>query len=210
MMPSTGARVVGAAIVCAALVSACQGGTTRASGTVPRPTTTVARATTTTTTPPVTYAVKQGDTLSAIAKRYGISVASVAAVNKITDPDKLTAGQIITIPPPPPPTTTTAPTTTTVPPPAKLVITPATAALGAVFDLELSGVRPSETVTFEVDGPGGSKFTGSPHTPTPAGKVSTVYVTTAGDRVGTYTVVATGTLGGSARGTFIITAATSG
>ena len=88
------------------------------------------------------------------------------------------------------------------------MITPAAAPLGAVFNLNLTGAKPAETVTFEIDGPGDSKFTGPPHTPTPDGKVSTVYVTTEGDPPGTYTVVVTGNLGSSARGTFQITPAT--
>jgi LysM repeat protein len=196
-------RAVAAVVACGALACGCQGARTRAAGTVPAPRPTLA-TTTTTTTPPVTYAIKQGDTLGAIAHRFHSTVQAIATFNKIANPDKLTAGQVITLPPPPPPTTTTAATTTTLPPPAKLTVSPAAGSVGTVFDLEVTGALPAETVTFEIDGPGGRKFTGSPHTPTPAGKVSTVYVTTAGDSAGTYTVVATGSLDGSARATFTV------
>ena len=42
-----------------------------------------------------TYTVKQGDTLSDIAKRYGTNVASLVALNKISDPNRIYAGQTI-------------------------------------------------------------------------------------------------------------------
>ncbi|MEW5069634.1 N-acetylmuramoyl-L-alanine amidase [Bacillus subtilis] len=40
-----------------------------------------------------TYTVKKGDTLSAIAKEHGVSVASLQSWNNIKDPNKITVGQ---------------------------------------------------------------------------------------------------------------------
>jgi LysM repeat protein len=48
-----------------------------------------------------TYRVKPGDTLSGIAVRFGLSIGQLLAANpQITDPDRITAGQVIVIPPP--------------------------------------------------------------------------------------------------------------
>ena len=45
------------------------------------------------------YIVRSGDTLTKIAERFGVSLAGVVAANpQISDPDKIFAGQIITIP----------------------------------------------------------------------------------------------------------------
>lgn len=63
-----------------------------------------------------TYVVKPGDSLSAIAFRFGISLEELMAANGITDPDVLFAGQKLTIPVPgsitpvPTPAPTTLPT----------------------------------------------------------------------------------------------------
>jgi len=69
-----------------------------------RPTTTA----TTTTVAPVTYVVQVGDTLSKIAAHFKVSAAALAAVNGITDPNSVTAGQTLIVPSP----GTAAPTTT--------------------------------------------------------------------------------------------------
>jgi putative chitinase len=58
--------------------------------------------------------VQQGDTLQAISDKLGIAIADLAAANGITDPNKIQAGQRLTVPPPPAapppaPTTTAAP-----------------------------------------------------------------------------------------------------
>jgi LysM repeat protein len=71
------------------------------------PPTTAAPASTATTTPQE-YIVQSGDSLTKIAKMFGVTVASLVALNAIADPDKITEGQRIKIPPP---TTTTAPGT---------------------------------------------------------------------------------------------------
>lgn len=48
----------------------------------------------------VTYKVKKGDTLSSIAKRYGVSVQELVNVNNIKNPNLIYVGQILTIPTP--------------------------------------------------------------------------------------------------------------
>jgi len=65
------------------------------------------------TTRPTTYVVQPGDSLAAIAARFGISRAALIFVNGIADPDKILAGQRLKIPPA---TTTTPATASTVPP----------------------------------------------------------------------------------------------
>jgi spore germination protein YaaH len=193
-------RYLLAAGVGVALLAGCQAPSRPAPDPKNGPTSTV-RATTTT-IPPITYVVKRGDTLSVIAKRFGITLAAIAGANRIADPDKIKDGQVLTIPPAPPPTTTTAPTTTAVPPPSKLAISPSHGHVGTVFNLNLIGAKPTETVTFEIDAPNGRKFTGSQHTVGPDGSVSTVYVTTQTDQPGSYHVVASGNQGTSATAGF--------
>jgi LysM repeat protein len=46
-----------------------------------------------------TYVVQRGDVLKQIAARYGVSVASILAINTIPNPDSLRIGQVLTIPP---------------------------------------------------------------------------------------------------------------
>jgi LysM repeat protein len=131
--------------------------------------------------------------LSAIAKRFGVSVAAIGAANHITNPDQVTEGEVLAIPPAPP---------------AQLVVTPADATAGATFDLGLTGAKPSELVTFEIDSPGGGEFTGPPHTALPDGSVSASYLTTQGNAPGVYSVQAKGDHGTSARAGFRVDAAT--
>jgi GH25 family lysozyme M1 (1,4-beta-N-acetylmuramidase)/LysM repeat protein len=47
---------------------------------------------------PKTHTVKSGETLYAIAIRYGTTVAAIAALNNITDPNKIKVGQVLQIP----------------------------------------------------------------------------------------------------------------
>ena len=64
----------------------------------------------TTAPPPSTtpaYIVQQGDSLSIIAQRFGVSTQQLADFNGIEDPNNIRVGQTLTIPP------TTAPTTVT-------------------------------------------------------------------------------------------------
>jgi|ERR1700733_3578747 tyrosinase len=51
-----------------------------------------------------TYVVQQGDTLSGIAQRFGVSLQALEAANpQIHDPNKIYPGQVITVPVNPPP-----------------------------------------------------------------------------------------------------------
>ena len=52
--------------------------------------------------PSATHVVAKGDTLSTIAARYGVTVATLKATNQIEDERKLRAGQTLTIPHPRP------------------------------------------------------------------------------------------------------------
>lgn len=64
----------------------------------------------TTEPPPTTtpeYIIQQGDSLSIIAQRFGVSTEDLANFNGIEDPNSIQIGQTLTIPP------TTAATTTT-------------------------------------------------------------------------------------------------
>ena len=45
-----------------------------------------------------TYTIRPGDTLSGIASRYGTTVAAIARLNNIPDPDRIYAGKTIRIP----------------------------------------------------------------------------------------------------------------
>jgi LysM repeat protein len=198
-------RGVAAAGVCAALLAACSGRhPPRAAPVAP---VTVA-STTTTTIPPVTYTVKQGDTLGSIAQHFGVTVAALAAANHITDLDKIAQGQVLIIPRPPPPPSTTVPSTTIAPPAsaAKLTVAPAGSPVGGVFTLNLTGAKPAEMITFEIDSPDGRKFTGQPHTASATGTVTATYLTTEQNVPGAYSVIATGSQGTSARASFRVDA----
>jgi LysM repeat protein len=73
---------------------------------------------------PVTtrYVVQRGDTLSAIARRYGLTTAALAAANGITNVNFIYSGQVLTIPagsgPAPQPTVPPSVPPTQAPPPA--------------------------------------------------------------------------------------------
>jgi len=181
---------------CATLVAACGVAPTRPAKIVPiaAVTTVVPSTTTTTKVPRVRYHVSQGDTLDAIAARFGVPVAAIAAVNHITNLNQLTAGLVLTIPPAPP---------------GELIVVPADASAGATFELDLTEAKPSQMVTFEIDSPGGGRFTGPPHAVQPDGSASASYVTMPGDPPGTYTVTASGPHGVLARASFNVDAAPS-
>jgi LysM repeat protein len=59
----------------------------------------------------LTYQVKEGDTLGALAVQFNINVADIMTVNGLTDPNSLYIGQIILIPTAPLPTATSIPPT---------------------------------------------------------------------------------------------------
>ena len=47
---------------------------------------------------PATYKIKRGDTLSAIAAKFGTTVKVLVKLNKIDDPSKIRVGQILKLP----------------------------------------------------------------------------------------------------------------
>ena len=84
------------------------------------PPTATATATPTPTATPIVHIVQQGDTLLAIANRYGLSVATLAQLNGIANPNDIDIGQALLIPTvtPVPPTATFLPTITPTPLPS--------------------------------------------------------------------------------------------
>jgi nucleoid-associated protein YgaU len=56
-------------------------------------------ATTTTTTRVMTHTVGRGESLLAIASRYGVTVEALAAANEITNQNHVFVGQVLTVPP---------------------------------------------------------------------------------------------------------------
>jgi len=104
-------------ITCAAVFAGCADTGRSANDTLPPILTTTSTTTLpeTTTTIPKTYVIQSGDSLSEIAKLFGVSAAALAAFNNITDPDKIEAGQVISLPQPGATAPTTTPTTPTTP-----------------------------------------------------------------------------------------------
>ena len=147
-------------------------------------------STTTTTAPSINYQVKGGDTLGAISRHFGVPIDAIVAANHLASQDQLAAGQVLVIPPPPP---------------VQLSVSPTDGQPGATIQLKLTGAKSSETITFHVDGPGGKKFSGPPHTPEPDGSVTANYQTTPQDPPGDYQVGATGSAGTNAQATFRLT-----
>lgn len=113
-MKSRQAVVVIAVSSLFSLISACGGDDATVAETLPvmvaGSTTTIPLESTTTLAPnPEFYTVQQGDTLSAIATSFGVTVADIVAANGLANADAIQAGQKLAIP-----GNGTAPTTTTV------------------------------------------------------------------------------------------------
>jgi len=143
-------------------------------------------APTTATVPPITYTMKRGDNLTVLARRFGVSIAAIVAINHLANPDHLAEGQRLVIPPVPP---------------IRFVIAPPAAQGGDEFQLKLTGAKPSETITFEIDAPG-RKYTGPPHTASADGVVTAIYHSSASDTAGAYAVIAKGNQGTTAHASF--------
>jgi LysM repeat protein len=143
-------------------------------------------APTTTTAPSTSYQVKRGDTLTAIARFFGVSSASIDAANQLGGGDRLIEGQVLQIPPSPP---------------AGLNVSPPDGIAGMAFTFTVTGAKVGEAVTFQVVTPGGGTFTGSPHTAGQDGTVTASYRTD-NDAAGKYDVVATGDRGTSLRSSY--------
>jgi len=102
-------RGVGTALAAMLVLAACCGDNKATTPTTPLPTVAegAADVSETTTTLPSVYTVKAGESLTAIAKMFGISVSDLVAFNQLADPNHIEEGQRLKIPPPT--TTTVAP-----------------------------------------------------------------------------------------------------
>jgi len=177
--------LVGVLVACAVALAACE--TQSARHATRSTSSTTVSSSTTTTGPPITYQVKSGDTLTAIAGFFGVPTAVLAATNHLANGDQLTVGQVLQIPRRPP---------------IQLNVAPPAGPAGEAFKLELIGAQAGEAIRFEIDVPDGDKFTGPPHTASPAGSVTASYQTGLGDTPGMYKVVATGDHGSSVSASF--------
>jgi LysM repeat protein len=103
-------RVVGGCLLVLAISACGRGGGDDETAAIETTVATTAPITTAPTTVPppqdVRYVVQQGDSLSAIADRFGVSVEEIANANAIEDVHRISVGQELVIPP----------STTTVPP----------------------------------------------------------------------------------------------
>jgi LysM repeat protein len=184
-------------VSCAALAAGCGTSTSTrhraAPGSTTVHTTASTRSTvaTATTTPPITYRVKRGDTLTTIAHHFRVAISAIVSANRVANPDRLTEGQTLRIPPAPP---------------LKLVVTPAKGQAGQAFQLKLTGAVPSETIKFEIDS-STRKYTGGPHTASADGAVTATYQTALSDPPGIYNVTAAGNQGTTVRAGFLVIAA---
>lgn len=106
---------VAVAVAGAFLVRSCNGDGDEPAPPVLPPLSTSSTSSTTTTTIAVvvrTYEIQSGDSLFSIAQRFGVSVAEILELNGIDDPDRIEAGQVLTLPSNASLTTTTTTTTT--------------------------------------------------------------------------------------------------
>ena len=155
-------------------------------------TTTAVEVVTTTTRGEVNYTVQAGDTLISISQHFGVSQARIIRANNLADPDHLFAGQVIKIP---------------ALIPKQIVVRPAKVSPGDTVSLKLTGGEATEGITFKIQRPNGTTFTGRSHLADDNGTVKTTYTLSATDPPGTYTVTASGDQGTSAQATFEVVAA---
>jgi hypothetical protein len=69
-------------------------------------------------------------------------------------------------------------------------VAPVKAPAGTPFHLRVTGLLPTDVVTFSIAAQGGHPYTGPPHSPAPDGTVTAVYESWATDAVGLYVVLA--------------------
>jgi len=137
----------------------------------------------------VTYRVRRGDSLTTIANRFRVPISVIAKRNHIANPDRVAEGRVLVIPPAPP---------------LKLVVTPSRGEPGQAFQFRLTGVQPTETITFEIDSSAG-RYRGGPHDAA-NGTVTATYQTASGDAAGLYRVTANGNLGTTVHSSFRVVA----
>jgi LysM repeat protein len=155
------------------------GDSAKPAGTTPAATT-VAPTTAPASTP---YQVKRGDTLTSVARFFGMSTQTLAGANQLDGEAHLTEGQVLQIPPAPP---------------AGVTVSPPDGISGSTFTFTVTGAKVGETITFQIQGPEGKVYNGSPHRASNDGVVTASYIST-GDDPGTYAVVASGDRGTSLR-----------
>ena len=158
------------------VVVSAGGGDDKGGARSPRTKSTRPIATTTTTRGPTKYTVKAGDTLSAVAKQFGVATRAIVDANQIPDPNHLTAGQVLEIPPVTP---------------VRLVVRPNKVEVGGSVEIKLEGAQPAEIITFEIHRPSGT-FTGPAHSAAEDGTVTTTYRLGFADPPGDYLVIAKG------------------
>jgi LysM repeat protein len=97
-----GASLAGLVLVAAtAMVAGCEDNNDpTADATLPpiQTTTTLPVTVAPTTTQPRFYKIQPGDTLGKIATAFGLPIQAIMEKNKLTDPDKIYAGQILELP----------------------------------------------------------------------------------------------------------------
>jgi LysM repeat protein len=96
-----GASLAGAVLVVSALAAGCEDNDDPAAdATLPpiQTTTTLPVTVAPATTQPRFYEIQSGDTLGKIAAAFGLPIQAIMEKNKITDPDKIYAGQILELP----------------------------------------------------------------------------------------------------------------
>ena len=143
-----------------------------------------------TTGSPTQYLIMQGDTITSIARQFGVTAGAIVAANQLADPDQLTVGQALVIPPRPP---------------VQLLVDPVTTTPGVSVRFRLGGAKPEEQVTFTVHCPSG-QFTGPPHAAADDGTVTASYTPQADARPGVCTVTGSGDGGTGAQAEFRIDA----
>jgi LysM repeat protein len=165
------------------LVACGQARSDRAKSATPGTTPTATTVAPTTAPAATPYQVKRGDTLTSVARFFGMSTQTLAAANQLGGDARLTAGQVLKIPPAPP---------------AGVTVSPPDGISGNTFTFTVTGAKVGENITFQIAAPSGRVFSGSPHRASNDGVVTASYIST-GDDPGTYAVVATGDRGTSLR-----------